>query len=198
MSKQMGFIIDLRRCVGCRTCVVGCKMENDLPEGHQRIRVLNPDEQTVFDRASGLFPTPLLQYRPVPCQHCADPPCVKECPTGAMQKRARDGLVLVDKELCIGCKFCIEACPYGVPVFDEKTTKVDKCTFCDHRLALGKEPFCVLVCPSRALRFCDLQNPDEESVALMASRRATRYMNDRETGPSVVYLQDFSGDRGIE
>lgn len=188
MAEQLGFIIDLRRCVGCRTCVVGCKMENDLPEGHQRIRVLNPDDQTCFDRPSGFFPSPSLQYRPIPCQHCADPPCVRECPTGAMQKRVQDGLVLVDKTLCIGCKFCIEACPYGVPVFDPKTAKVDKCTFCDHRLSVGKEPFCVLVCPARALRFCDLRNPDKESAALLASRKSTRYLEDWGTGPSVVYL----------
>lgn len=188
MRKQMGFIIDLGRCVGCRTCVVGCKMENGLAERHQRIRVLNPEGRTEFDRPTGAFPLLSLQYRPIPCQHCADPPCVKECPTGAMQKRIEDGLVLVDKSLCIGCKSCIEACPYGVPFFDEKTAKADKCTFCEHRLAAGKEPFCVMVCPSRALRFCDFRTPDKESAALLASPKSQRYLENRGTGPSVVYL----------
>ena len=111
MTKY-GFAINLHRCIGCRTCTVSCKMENHVAEGIARIPVYNDEGTTTLDAPSGTYPNVTFLWRPTPCQHCDEPPCVAVCPTGASSKRD-DGVVVVDKETCIGCETCLQRTQLG-------------------------------------------------------------------------------------
>ena len=187
MKRQLGFVINLGRCLGCRTCVVACKMENGVLPGQFRMRVLNSENEMVHDRPTGTFPRLSMEWLPMPCQHCGDPPCVSECPSDAIQKREKDGIVLIDKGKCIGCRLCLEACPYSVPSFDEETQTADKCTFCVHRIDSGADPFCANVCPGRAIHFGDL-NDAGFLKGLLQFKRHRVLGKDYGTQPSVFYI----------
>ena len=148
-GKRYAMYIDVSKCYGCMACVVACAAENNVPVGVFRTwveRHVRPDGSVIFV--------------PKQCNHCDNPPCVKPCPTGATYRRD-DGLVLVDSDLCIGCGACVEACPYGARYMNPLTGTVDKCTFCDHRLAKGLLPACVEACPTGARVFGDLNEPGE-------------------------------------
>ncbi|MEA5019481.1 MAG: 4Fe-4S dicluster domain-containing protein [Gordonibacter sp.] len=186
MTKY-GFAINLHRCIGCRTCTISCKMENGVPEGLQRMRVLNADEQTVYDRPTGSYPTLTQEWVPIPCQHCNEVPCVAVCPTGASTKR-EDGIVMVDKEQCIGCDSCIKACPYGARQHDDTTNTVDKCTLCAHRLDAGIDTtMCQLACPGRAIVVGDVDDSASEIAKIVAEKATTHLHEDEKTGPQVYY-----------
>lgn len=147
------FVIDLDRCIGCRSCEVACKQENDV--------VLGSRWNQVIDRGPfGDYPNLEMYYLPTMCQQCDDPECVKVCPTGASYQRKEDGLVLIDREKCIGCKYCIMACPYGVRTFNKEEKVAEKCTTCYHLQAIGEDPACVKVCPAKARFFGDIDDPD--------------------------------------
>ena len=188
MKRQLGFVIDLKRCIGCRTCAIGCKMENSVPLGHFRMQVLNPQNTLVYDKPLGEFPNVHIHWFPMPCQHCADPPCVKECPTGAMQKREKDGIVIVEKDICTGCQSCEEACPYEVIAYNEKTETVDKCTMCAHRIDKGAIPFCASICVGRAIQFGNVNDANSRLIKQLAFRKHERLKEDKGTRPSVYYL----------
>ena len=117
MRVEKQFLIDIFRCIGCDTCSVACKMENGLPVGENRLRILNPQQRTVFDKPLGSYPELKMEWWPVMCQHCEDAPCIDDCPTWAIHQR-EDGLVEIDPELCIGCQNCGAACPYDAISFD--------------------------------------------------------------------------------
>ncbi|MEG0016044.1 MAG: 4Fe-4S dicluster domain-containing protein [Gordonibacter sp.] len=186
MTKY-GFAINLHRCVGCRTCTISCKMENGVASGLQRMRVLNADDQTVYDKPTGTYPALALEWVPVPCQHCDEAPCVAVCPTGASTKRA-DGIVEIDKEQCIGCDSCIAACPYGARQHDDAANTVDKCTLCSHRLDAGIDTtMCQLACPGRAIVVGDLDDASSEIAKIVAERKTTHLFEDQKTGPQVYY-----------
>jgi len=139
--------LDMTLCVGCGACVVACMDQNDIyPEKGERalIRVDRIEE--------GEFPAARVQYVSIACLHCQDSPCVAECPSGAITKDAVSGVVMVDRERCIGCRNCATACPYGIPRYD-RDEKMQLCDLCMERVESGLEPACVRVCPLGALRF---------------------------------------------
>jgi len=183
-APRWAFIVDLRRCIGCRACTVACKAEFNVPLGAFRA--------AVYGEVTGVYPNSEMHFLPRLCNHCEGnkedkvPPCVKECPEypkdrrefvtsdgkkiryrgGATYKRP-DGLILFDNKLCTGCGKCIEACPYGARNFnkllisgkDSTKNGITKCNFCEHRIDNGVDPACVNICPGRARFFGDLNDP---------------------------------------
>ncbi len=198
---QLALVIDLAKCVGCHACAVNCKEWNTsgtfgpLPDGEPYGK--EPDG-VWFNRVQtyevGSYPDVEVFYFPKSCMHCKDAPCVKVCPTNASHKRAEDGIVLVDYDECIGCKYCSWACPYGCREFDEYAGVMKKCTLCVDRIydeKLPEEervPACVKTCPSSARTFGDIDDPD--SAASVKVRDGAGYMPMPESGanPSNRYL----------
>lgn len=187
---KLGMAVNLHRCIGCRTCVISCKMENSLPLGVQRMRVLNPDGEAVaYDRPTGTYPNVEMSWTPTPCMHCDEPPCVDVCPSGASIKRP-NGIVYVDAELCIQCSSCVVACPYGARQLDEENNKIEKCTFCAHRLENGVETtMCQLCCPGDAITVGDLEDSESEISKLLATYEASVLQEEAGTGPNVYYYR---------
>lgn len=146
---QYGFYVDADHCTGCRTCMLACKDVNRLAVGE--------NFRTVSSYCGGSFPDVYMYHVSMACNHCADPMCVKTCPTGAMYKDADTGLVYHDDEACIGCQTCVKSCPYSAPVFVESLGIVRKCDACAGLRKLGEEPSCVASCAMRALEFGDVE-----------------------------------------
>ncbi len=227
--ERLAMVIDLHRCVGCSACDIACKNENNVPvDMHWSNHIIE---------TSGQFPNVHYKYIPTLCNHCENAPCVKACPTQAMHK-ADNGLTLHDPDLCIGCKACQLACPYGAIYFNEKrphqeyeeevaliegctasgaeiTEKVrkplpyynkeransydgirpkgviEKCTLCDHRLAQGKQPWCVESCPASARTVGDINDP-KSKVSKLLAKYAPKVLNgEKGTGPHVFYIREF-------
>lgn len=198
--------IDLHRCIGCNTCALACKMQNNVPDGMLWNRVLTEGCER-FDSAEGTYPNLSRTYLPLACQHCENPACERVCPTGATYKDDK-GRVEIDYDKCIGCRMCIAACPYtGVRSFNWEEPKyaigqdmgdadvpkhqkhtVEKCTMCWHRLAKGKQPACIEVCPARVRYFGDFDDPNSEVSKLIREREYMQLLPDRGTKPSVYYL----------
>jgi Fe-S-cluster-containing dehydrogenase component len=176
---RLAMVIDTALCVGCSDCVVACKTENDVPEGFCR--------DWITEEARGQFPTVRLEIRSERCNHCGDAPCVSCCPTGASHVHDYGGVVLVDKDKCIGCKACVAACPYDAR-FVHPEGHVDKCTFCIHRVEKGLQPACVSVCPTRCMHFGDLDDPNSEVSKLLASRAHHTLLPGAGTRQQVYYL----------
>lgn len=143
--KQIHFFFNQQRCTGCAACAVACKDWNQLPAGHA------PQWRRVYTAELGRFPAVEVLHLCMSCFHCDNAPCVKACPTGALYKRTTDGIVLVDRERCEGCRACERACPYGAPQYQPGDLRMMKCTFCVDRQALGLAPACVEACPYLAL-----------------------------------------------
>lgn len=198
--------IDLHRCIGCNTCALACKMQNNVPDGMLWNRVLTEGCDR-FDSAEGVYPHLTRTYLPLACQHCENPACERVCPTGATYKDDK-GRVVIDYDKCIGCRMCMSACPYnGVrsfnweePVFhmdyamgskdapEHQQHVVEKCTFCYHRTSQGIEPACMHLCVGRARFWGDLDDPTSEVSRLLAERSHKRLLEDRGTEPSTYYL----------
>jgi len=136
--------VDLKRCIGCFACETACKLEHDDPMGPRRMRVIQVGPKKVGRHTKAM-------YIPMNCFMCCHAACVEACPTGAMTKRAKDGIVFVDSEKCIGCKRCMQACPFGAPQWDSRTGKVIKCDYCMHRIDKGLQPACVTKCSTHCL-----------------------------------------------
>jgi Fe-S-cluster-containing dehydrogenase component len=174
-------VIDPAACLHCGACVIACKAENAVPDGRSRNRLVA--------RETGTFPDLHLSLEPWQCMHCATAPCVQVCPTGASY-RAADGTVQVNPDDCIGCRYCMEACPYDARYFDDVSGTVDKCTFCTHRAAQGREPACVETCPTRARVFGDAEDPSSGVARLLAAQPFDVRLPRAETQPSVYYLRE--------
>ncbi|MGC7870159.1 DMSO/selenate family reductase complex B subunit [Desulfosporosinus sp. SYSU MS00001] len=146
---QLGFYYDMTICSGCKVCQIACKDKNDLDVGIFFRKVYN------FE--GGKYPNPWEYNLSIACNHCAQPKCTQNCPTGALYKREKDGIVMHDRDKCIGCKLCTWSCPYGEPQYIEKLGKVGKCTFCADLIDKGQNPACVDACQMRALQFGDIE-----------------------------------------
>ena len=150
---QYAIVTDVNRCVGCLACSVACKVVNGVPVGsfwNKTLRITNPSAE------GRNWPDVDNYYVTVSCQHCADPECVKVCPTGASRK-LEDGTVQIDKSKCIGCQFCAMSCPYGVRYLNEEERVVEKCTLCEQKIAQGELPQCVSQCGGMARWFGDVE-----------------------------------------
>lgn len=153
---QYGFYINSTKCTGCKTCQVSCKDEKNLDIGPKFRRVYEYGGGD-WQQVNGLWKNDtFVYYLSISCNHCEEPTCVQGCPTGAMHKRSQDGLVVVDQNVCIGCRYCEMRCPYGAPQFDQQKRVMSKCDGCYERVNEGLSPVCVESCPQRALEFDDI------------------------------------------
>ncbi len=177
-SVQWGKVIDQTCCIGCHACTTACKSENAVPLGVNRTYVKYVD--------IGQFPTARRAFQVTRCNQCDHPPCVEACPTSAMFRRP-DGIVDFDKEICIGCKACIAACPYDAIFINPEDHSAEKCNFCAHRLEVGLEPACVVVCPTEAIMIGNLRDP-ESRVAKFVNRDVVAVRRpEKETLPKLFY-----------
>jgi DMSO reductase iron-sulfur subunit len=160
MSKYYLFQ-DTKRCIGCYSCEVHCKANKNLSVGPRLSQIIAMGPRVVKN-------LPRMSYVFMPCFHCEQPWCVSACPTGAMQKRPKDGIVFVDPALCVGCKTCISACPWGAPQWNEETGTVVKCDYCMDRVDAGLEPACVRKCVTKCLHFGKV----EDAVQVRRRRHA--------------------------
>ena len=200
---RYGMVINLSRCIGCNSCSIACKHENGTgPEVFWRKVVITE---------SGTYPTAAMHALPLLCNHCEDPSCARVCPVGATQKDA-NGVVTIDAKKCIGCRYCMTACPYNVRVYvrnndkgyfgdkgltpyekavypDHQVGTVEKCTFCTKRVSDGGKPACVQTCPAKALFFGDLDDPDSDVAKLLKDNSNARQLKPEPgTRPKVFYI----------
>jgi len=179
-NKKYAMVIDTKLCMGCGACVAACKTENEVPEGRNRVWVV--------EEITGTFPDLSMEIRSERCNHCSDAPCVHACPTGASHyMKGTENLVLVNEKRCTGCKACMAACPYDAR-FTMPEGYVSKCTFCSHRLEKGDNPACMSVCPAKAIHFGDLNNSESEVSRLLKSRKSRTLLPEEGTEPNVYYL----------
>ena len=174
-----GFLIDHRKCIGCHACSTACKSENEVPLGVYRTWVKYVEK--------GEFPNTRRHFQVTRCNHCANPPCVRICPVTAMYQR-QDGIVEFDPSVCIGCKACMQACPYDAIYIDPETHSAAKCHYCSHRVDIGLEPACVVVCPEQAIVAGDLDDPASRISQLVAREEVSVRKPEQGTSPNVFYI----------
>ena len=176
---RYGFAIDQRTCIGCHACTVACKTEHDIPVGQFRTWVKYVDK--------GEYPTTTREMGVMRCNHCTNAPCVKGCPTNALFIRD-DGIVDFDNELCIGCKMCMQACPYDAIYIDSNTNTAAKCNFCAHRIDQGLEPACVQVCPTESIWMGDIDDPTSGISKFLSIEPINVRTPEQGTRPNVYYV----------
>jgi tetrathionate reductase subunit C len=177
--KRYAMVIDVRKCMGCHSCTQACKTEFDVPPGVWRSWVMKIKKKRGSSESD--------HFLPRLCNHCDNPPCVKACPVGATYKH-KDGPVLQRYDKCIGCKYCIVACPYNARFINPKTKVTDKCTFCIHRSESGRVPACVAACPAKARSFGDIDDSESEVSALLATQPTQVLKPELNTRPMVFYI----------
>ena len=177
---NFGFLIDNRKCIGCHACSTACKSENEIPIGVNRTWVKYVEK--------GEFPDTRRYFQVTRCNHCAKPPCVPICPTKAMYRRD-DGIVEFDSNVCIGCKACMQACPYDAIYIDPDSGTAAKCHFCAHRTDVGLEPACVVVCPVHAIVAGDMSDRSSEIARLLAAHEVSVRNPEQNTRPKLFYIE---------
>jgi Fe-S-cluster-containing dehydrogenase component len=208
-AVRWAFLVDTYKCVGCGLCVRACKLENEVPYDAPITRtwieryVTTNDGQTHIDSPLGgrdgfitnsidgnnIDPATIAKAFFVPklCNQCENPACVQVCPVGATYQ-TRDGVVLVDRSWCIGCGYCIMACPYGVRFFHPFHKVAEKCNFCYHRITKGLKTACVLACPFGARQIGNLKNPDDPVTRIIMGGRVAVLKDEYGTKPHVFYI----------
>jgi tetrathionate reductase subunit B len=202
-AHYYGMGIEVDKCIGCSRCVEACKAENDVPKEPYFFRTWI-ERYTILDDGEVMVESPNVPRRhpemiddrdvlrtffvPKLCNQCAHPPCVQVCPVGATFS-TEDGVVLVDGERCIGCRYCIQACPYGARYLHPQTRVADKCTFCYHRVVGGLKPACVEVCPTEARIFGDLRSRASRLVRFRRMNKLNVLKAALNTEPKVYYAQ---------
>jgi Fe-S-cluster-containing dehydrogenase component len=213
-AKRYGMVIDLQKCrqeTGCVDCIKACNAAHNIPQisnpAHEVKWIWNEPFENVFPEQQTDYTRQMYAGHPIPvmCNQCASPACTEVCPTGATWKREDDGIVMMDWHRCIGCKYCIVACPYGARSFNfsdprafianpnpEFPTRskgvVEKCNFCAERLARGQQPACVEACREKAMTFGNLADSDSDVRQVLRSRYTIRRKPELGTEPSVFYL----------
>ncbi|MEW5701772.1 MAG: sulfate reduction electron transfer complex DsrMKJOP subunit DsrO [Candidatus Zixiibacteriota bacterium] len=212
-AQRWAMVVDIRKCLAagdCRDCTLACHRVHNVPDfGNPKDEIKwiwqEPFERVFADQEYEHLEEALKHAGvPVLCNHCDNPPCVRVCPTGSTWKRETDGIVMMDWHRCIGCRYCVAACPYGSRSFNWRDPRpfikelepefptrmrgvVEKCTFCEERLARGKPLACVEACKHKALTFGDLEDPDSEVRALLREGFAIRRRPSLGTQPEVYY-----------
>jgi len=203
-QKKFAFVVDVTRCIGCGSCCVADKREYNVPDGNYRTwveRYIIDDHDTVYvdapdgglngyteSRTDIQHPVRDTFFVPKLCNMCEKPSCVQVCPVGATFK-TEDGFVLVDKKRCVGCGYCIQACPYSVRFLNPVTKTADKCTWCYHRVRKGLLPACVYVCPTKARKFGDLNDRESEVYKILHQPHVVSVLKpDMGNSPALHYL----------
>jgi molybdopterin-containing oxidoreductase family iron-sulfur binding subunit len=212
-AKRWGMVINLRKCQqqdGCRKCIDACHGAHNVPQidsAEEEIKwIWKESYHHAFHDQEHEYQADVLRFAPVPvlCNHCANPPCVRVCPTQATWKR-EDGIVMMDWHRCIGCRYCIVGCPYGSRSFNWSEPRrhlaniqkdfptrtkgvVEKCTFCEERLAQGQLPACVMACSEKAILFGDLEDPRSEARLALKENFSLRRKEALGTEPQVYYI----------
>ncbi len=176
---KFGFIIDNRKCIGCHACTTACKAEHAVPVGVNRTWVKQVEK--------GTFPHTRRLFSVMRCNHCTDAPCVEICPVEALFTR-EDGIVDFDNRRCIGCKSCMQACPYDALYIDPNNHTAAKCNYCAHRVDIGLEPACVNVCPEHAIISGDMDDPESEISRLLGREQVTVRKAAKDTQPNLFYI----------
>jgi Fe-S-cluster-containing dehydrogenase component len=213
-AKRWAMVVNLRKCLhkeGCKACIDACHLRHNVPDFGNPKDEIKWIWKTNFDHAfteqENEYIDEELKHAPtvVMCNHCDNPPCVRVCPTQATFKRASDGIVMMDWHRCIGCRYCVVACPYGSRSFNWRDPRpfikklepdfptrtrgvVEKCTFCEDRLAHGLMPACVEACPEKALVFGDLEDPESEVRELLKDNYSIRRKPSLGTQPEIYYI----------
>lgn len=173
-KARYALVIDTNKCTGCGACIEACRLRNNLPEGTSYIyRIVKGDSRKPW-------------FLMVQCQHCANPPCATVCPTNATYRR-EDGVVLIDERLCVGCKYCMQVCPYRARVYEEERGVADKCWLCLPWVLGGGLPACVEACIPGARFFGRADDPESEVAQLIASGRAKPLHPEFGTDPSILF-----------
>ncbi len=179
-ESRYGFLIDLRKCIGCRTCQVACKAENDVPLGVYRTWVKEVEK--------GVYPKSRRHFIPILCNQCAEPACTTVCPVRATYSLP-NGIVYIDPHRCIGCRYCMAACPYSVRYIHPKRHVAEKCDWCWPRVRDGYgPPACAGACPTGAMVFGDVSDPDSEISRIIAREPTTVLKPETGNGPHVYYI----------
>lgn len=191
-DMQLGFVHNNVDCIGCRACEIACKDKNGLPAGPRFRRVQYVE--------GGTYPAVYAYKVNVSCNHCANPACLPACPTGAIFKRKKDGIVDIDSTLCIGCRRCEATCPYGAPQYDPEDGLVKKCNLCVDEIDAGRKPYCVMGCMMRVLDIGDiaqLRDGRTDTKAIAPHEKPVRavknFANPELTNPSIVFVPHSKG-----
>jgi|SRR5581483_11710675 len=178
-QKRYAIVIDSRKCIACRACSVACRAENNVPLAHSR--------NWLNEELRGSYPRLMAMSQPEQCHHCDEPACVRVCPTGASYRRP-DGIVAINDSECVGCRYCMIACPYDARFFRQDQGVVEKCDLCMKRVDRGEVPACVETCPSKVRVFGDINDASSKAAQLLVGRQYRVKKAEAGTQPQLYFL----------